>query len=113
MPVVRGLPCTAAIAGRGAVAECAGARTASPHGGAHRVADGAATAIARSTRAHLNPAVTLALAYLGKLDWSLVPGYILAQFLGAMLGAALVWLMYRAHFDATAETDLQLACFEK
>lgn len=61
--------------------------------------------------AHLNPAVTLALAYLGKFDWSLVPQYILAQFLGAMLGAALVWLMYRAHFDETKDADLQLACF--
>src|SRR5580765_1353313 len=42
--------------------------------------------------AHLNPAVTLGMATIGKLAWSSVPVYIAAQLLGAMLGAALVWL---------------------
>src|SRR5215510_5442720 len=42
--------------------------------------------------AHLNPAVTLALAALGKLEWTKVGGYITAQMLGAFLGAVLVWL---------------------
>src|SRR5438874_11785430 len=44
--------------------------------------------------AHLNPAVTLALAIVGKFSWAKVGGYILAQLLGAMLGSFLVWLVY-------------------
>lgn len=66
---------------------------------------------AAASGAHLNPAVTLALAYLGKCDWSLVPGYLLAQLLGGMLGALLVWAVYRQHYDATTDADLQLATF--
>lgn len=66
---------------------------------------------AAASGAHLNPAVTLALAYLGKFDWSLVPGYLLAQLLGGMLGALLVWAVYRQHYDATEDPDLQLATF--
>jgi glycerol uptake facilitator protein len=61
--------------------------------------------------AHLNPAVTLALAAAGKLSWSLVFSYILAQMLGAMVGAFLVWLMYRNHFNNTTDASLQLAAF--
>ena len=41
--------------------------------------------------AHLNPAVTIGLAVAGKFDWSLVPSYLLAQMLGAMIGAFLAW----------------------
>ena len=66
---------------------------------------------AAASGAHLNPAVTLALAYLGKFDWSLVPSYLLAQLLGGMLGALLVWAVYRQHYDATTDADLQLATF--
>ncbi len=61
--------------------------------------------------AHLNPAVTLALALAGKFGWHLVGGYVLAQLLGAMLGAFLVWLLYRPHFDATEDAFSQLAVF--
>jgi glycerol uptake facilitator protein len=61
--------------------------------------------------AHINPAVSLGLAIAGKFDWALVPGYVTAQFLGAMLGAALVWLVYRPHFACTDDPDLKLACF--
>ncbi|MDR0793161.1 MAG: aquaporin family protein [Chitinophagaceae bacterium] len=62
--------------------------------------------------AHLNPAVTIALAVAGKFEWSQVPVYIAAQFIGAMLGAALVWLHYKAHLDATAdEPENQRAVF--
>jgi len=53
--------------------------------------------------AHLNPAVTIGLGITGKFDWALAPGYILAQILGAMLGVALAWLMYKDHYEA--ETD--------
>ena len=61
--------------------------------------------------AHLNPAVTLALALAGKFPANLIPAYILAQFLGAMAGAVLVWLAYRKHFEATADPGLKLAVF--
>lgn len=61
--------------------------------------------------AHLNPAVTIGLASIGKFDWVNVPAYILAQFLGAMLGAALMWLAHKQHFDATEDADAKLAVF--
>lgn len=61
--------------------------------------------------AHLNPAVTLAMAVAGKLAWSSVLPYIGAQLLGAMAGAFLVWLMYRDHFNRTTNSGLQLAAF--
>lgn len=61
--------------------------------------------------AHLNPAVTIALAILERFSWSDVPMYILAQFAGAMTGSLLMWLVYKKHFDATADTDAKLAIF--
>jgi glycerol uptake facilitator protein len=61
--------------------------------------------------AHLNPAVTLALAMQGKLAWGLVPQYMAAQFSGAMLGSGIVWLMYRNHLDATNDAATCLAVF--
>jgi glycerol uptake facilitator protein len=61
--------------------------------------------------AHLNPAVTLALAIANKFSWSRVPEYISAQMLGAMFGAVLVWLAYKKHFDATDDADSKLAVF--
>jgi glycerol uptake facilitator protein len=60
---------------------------------------------------HLNPAVTLAFAALGKVSWSVVPSYILAQVLGAMTGATLVWIVYRQHFELTADPQAKLAVF--
>src|SRR6266850_4985711 len=44
--------------------------------------------------AHLNPAVTIGLAAIGKFAWSSVPGYILAQMIGGFFGGAIVWLAY-------------------
>ncbi len=61
--------------------------------------------------AHINPAVSIALAAAGKFPWEEVPAYILAQFLGAMLGAGTVWLVYKQHFDATANKELKLGVF--
>ena len=61
--------------------------------------------------AHLNPAVTIALAFVGKFEWSLVAPYILAQLGGAFAGAILVWLTYRQHFSATADADAKMAVF--
>ena len=65
----------------------------------------------KDSGAHLNPAVTIALACAHKFSWGLVPSYIAAQVLGAMTGALLVWLCYKQHFDETTDPDLQLAVF--
>ncbi len=61
--------------------------------------------------AHINPAVTIGLAVVGKISWALVPQYIMGQMIGAMIGAALVWLFYRDHLNITEDADLQLAVF--
>jgi len=61
--------------------------------------------------AHLNPAVTIAMAAIGKFSWSLVPGYIAAQMAGAFLGAALVWLTYLPHWKVTEDPGTKLAVF--
>jgi glycerol uptake facilitator protein len=61
--------------------------------------------------AHLNPAVTIALATAGKLSWSLVPEYIAGEMIGAMLGAFLVWIFYKDHFKVTESEAGKLACF--
>lgn len=61
--------------------------------------------------AHLNPAVSIGLAIVGKFEWSLVPLYILGQLIGAMLGSALAWLMYKDHFDATEDGETKRAVF--
>ncbi|WP_088339667.1 MIP/aquaporin family protein [Robiginitalea sediminis] len=61
--------------------------------------------------AHINPAVTLGLAAAGEFAWASVPGYLVAQMIGAMLGAFAVWLVYRDHFNRTADIDLQLGVF--
>lgn len=60
---------------------------------------------------HLNPAVTIAMASAGKFKWELVPGYLLAQMLGAMLGAFLVWTVYRPQLNESTNAADQLACF--
>ncbi|RQO66444.1 aquaporin [Pedobacter sp. KBW06] len=61
--------------------------------------------------AHLNPAVTVALAISGAFPWADVPGYIVAQFLGAMMGAFLVWLTHKDHFDRTEDAGAKMAVF--
>ncbi len=61
--------------------------------------------------AHLNPAVTIGLATAGKFPWEKAPMYIAAQFLGAALGATLVWAHYRLHFALTKDQDAKLAVF--
>ncbi len=61
--------------------------------------------------AHLNPAVTIALAIAQKFDWIKVPYYILAQLCGAMIGSFLVWVVYKDHFDATDDEGLRAAPF--
>jgi len=66
---------------------------------------------AAASKAHLNPAVTLAFAVLGKIPWSLVPTYFAAQMLGAMAGSLVAWLCYRPHFAETPDANAKLAVF--
>jgi glycerol uptake facilitator protein len=77
-----------------ALAVYVGVVVASPHSGAH-----------------LNPAVTIGLAAAGEFAWSNAPAYILAQFIGAMIGAFLIWLMYKDHFDETENAAMKKAVF--
>lgn len=61
--------------------------------------------------AHLNPAVTIGLASIGKFSWALVPSYVGAQMLGAFIGAVIVWLAYLPHWGATSDPGAKLAVF--
>lgn len=61
--------------------------------------------------AHINPAVSIGLATAGLLEWVLVPFYIIAQMIGAMLGASTVALIYRDHYLETPDPVLKLATF--
>ena len=61
--------------------------------------------------AHLNPAVTLAMAQAGKFAWADVAGYVLAQMAGGVVGGALVYFFYRSHFLSTEDGNAKLACF--
>ena len=67
--------------------------------------------IAAASGAHINPAVTIAFAWLGKITWDVVPAYIAAQVLGAMAGQLFVYIAYRPHYTATENTDLKMATF--
>lgn len=61
--------------------------------------------------AHLNPAVTLGLATIGRFSWADVPAYIGAQMAGAFVGAVLVWLAYRPHWALTKDPTTKLGVF--
>lgn len=61
--------------------------------------------------AHLNPAVTLGLAAAGKFPWSDVGPFMVAQILGGILGAMMVYMFYKDHFDATDDAEAKLGVF--
>jgi len=61
--------------------------------------------------AHINPAVTLGLAFSGLFPWVKVPMYILSQMVGAFIGAFLVWIFYHHHFNRTEDPVTKLACY--
>jgi glycerol uptake facilitator protein len=61
--------------------------------------------------AHLNPALTLAAYLIGKVSLSKAIWYMVSQMLGAMLGALLVYLFYKNHFDISKSSDDKLGCF--
>lgn len=61
--------------------------------------------------AHFNPALTIALAAIGNFPWADVPMYIIAQMIGAMIGAALVWIQYLPHWAETEDQGTKLGVF--
>ena len=67
--------------------------------------------VGRISGAHLNPAVTIALAAIGSFPWAQVPGYIAAQMVGAFAGAILVWLAYLPHWGETNDAGAKLGVF--
>ncbi|MCS7465868.1 aquaporin family protein [Stieleria sp. ICT_E10.1] len=104
--------------GNGVVANVVLARTKGNDGGWIVIAAGWGIAVfigafcaSEFSGAHLNPAVSVAMAAAGKLSIVDAGAYIVAQFIGAILGAALVYLFYREHFDVTEDADAKLACF--
>ena len=106
------------ILGNGVVANVVLAKTKGNNGGWIVITTGwcfavmiAAAITGRVSGAHLNPAVTIAQAVNGGLAWNLVTGYIVAQMLGAILGACIVWLFYKNHFAVETDADAKLACF--
>lgn len=68
-------------------------------------------AVGSISGAHINPAVTLGLASAGEFPWSKVPYYILAQMIGAIIGAVLVWVHFLPHWRQTESPELKLATF--
>ena len=63
------------------------------------------------TGAHLNPAVSVGLAAAGMFPWSSVPIYAAGQMIGGVLGAILVWIFYKDHYDATDSDAAKLGTF--
>ncbi|MGX8710850.1 MIP/aquaporin family protein [Caproiciproducens sp. R2] len=61
--------------------------------------------------ASFNPALTIALAAIGKFSWAMVPGYIIAQIAGGCVGGIIVYLMFKDQFDATEEAGPKLGVF--
>jgi glycerol uptake facilitator protein len=67
--------------------------------------------VAAISGAHINPAVTIALAAAGKFPAANVAGYIVAQMLGGIVGAMIVFFFYVQHFKLTEDGAAKLACF--
>ncbi len=68
-------------------------------------------AVGQFSGAHLNPAVTFGFAVIGDTPWGDVPKYFAGEFVGAFIGATLVWLAYLPHWGATEDPGLKLACY--
>jgi glycerol uptake facilitator protein len=68
-------------------------------------------AVGQFSGAHINPAVTLGFATIGNTDWGDVPKYFAGQYVGAFIGATLVWAAYLPHWGATEDPGLKLACY--
>jgi glycerol uptake facilitator protein len=67
--------------------------------------------VGASSGAHINPAVTIGFAAAGNFAWAEVPGYLVAQMLGAFAGAAMVFFVYRDHYAVTKDANAKLGTF--
>lgn len=106
------------LLGNGVVCNVVLAKTKGHGGGWLTIAAGWGMAVyvgafcaAAVSGAHLNPAVSIAMLVAGKMEAAQATTFIVAQFLGAILGAVLVYVFYHAHFEATEDPDAKLACF--
>lgn len=106
------------LLGGGVVASCVLKKTKSSGSGWMVITTGWALAVfvgvfvaAPYSGAHINPAVTLALAVEGSFPWQDVPNYMIAQVLGAMSGSGTVYLLFKDHFDATDDPAGKRAIF--
>ncbi len=61
--------------------------------------------------AHLNPALSIGMAVAGAFPWADVPAYAAAQLLGGFVGALLVYVFYKDHYDATEDPGVKLGTF--
>ncbi len=68
-------------------------------------------AVGQISGAHINPAVTVGLAVAGEFAWADVPLYIVAQMIGAIIGATLVYLQYLPHWKKTEDPATKLGVF--
>ncbi|MGL4873421.1 MAG: MIP/aquaporin family protein [Clostridium sp.] len=106
------------ILGNGVVANVLLKRTKGENSGLIVIAFGWAMAVcipvfifSSVSGAVFNPAVAIALGIIGDLTWSQVGVFIIGQFIGAILGAIIVYLTYYNHFQETEDGDAKLACF--
>jgi glycerol uptake facilitator protein len=106
------------VLGDGVVANVVLARTKGNNSGWIVITSGWALAVTIAvycvnaiSGAHLNPAVTIALATIGAFDWAKVPMYIVAQIAGGFLGGVIVWLTYLPHWKETPDAESKLAVF--
>ena len=68
-------------------------------------------AVGQISGGFINPAVVLGFAVIGQLSWSLVPGFIIAEIIGAFVGAVVVYFAFWAHWKETESADFKLAVF--
>jgi glycerol uptake facilitator protein len=106
------------LLGNGVVANVVLSRTKGQGGGWLLIASGwgmgvfaAVACVGKYSGAHINPAVTLALALTGAFEWARVPGFVGAQMAGAAAGAVLVYLSYYRHYAETGDAAAKLATF--
>lgn len=106
------------VLGNGVVANVLLEKSKGQHGGWIVITTGWACAVTIAvysvnavSGAHLNPAVSIALAGIGKFPWADVPYYLCAQMIGGFLGSSLVWLAYYPHWQETKDQGTKLSVF--
>lgn len=67
--------------------------------------------VSYSSGAHLNPAVSIAQLILGNITFAAFLVYVAAQMIGAIIGAVVVWLAYKQHFDDEPDPATKLGVF--